>query len=53
VSWYRLVAREGVLRTMAVRESITRKGTEAVEKMLKENPSSTLPFSAKLMNGAV
>lgn len=45
--------RKGVLRSMAVRESILRKEKEAVEKMLKEDSSSTLPFSAKLMNGAL
>jgi hypothetical protein len=47
------VVDEGVLRAMAVKESITGKEKEAVEKMLKEDCSSSLTFSAKFMNGAL
>jgi hypothetical protein len=42
-SWWR----KSVLKAMAVKESIPRKEKEAVEKMLKENSSSSLTFSAK------
>jgi hypothetical protein len=45
--------RKSVLRAMAVREPLMRKEKEAVEKMPKEDSSLTLPFSTKLMNGAL
>jgi hypothetical protein len=45
--------RNGVLRAMGMRELIMRKQKEAAEKILKEDFSLTLPFSAKLVNGAL